>query len=252
MEQALIDGVATPVAGSVSEGTRLRWAYDAGTQKSRPRRQFADDGEILVTHSRPSRRRARIERFIRDEYREHFGARIRSFMPMLVGLHDAAGNVLGAVGCRSAADEPLFLETYTSAPIETVIAEKLGVDVLREEIVEVGSLACRNGRVAMAMVQALVPFLLGAGYSWVVLTGADTVVRVFERLRLAPRELCVADRNLLAPSERRAWGRYYEHDPRVMAGRLLDGIQTLGRTQTLGPTQTPGRSQTLGRAAVPA
>ena len=194
---------------------------------------FRADGEILEMHALPSKRRARIEQFIRAEFREHFGARITTFMPVLVGLHDSRGEVLGAVGCRSAADERLFLETYTQAPIESVIAERLGVNVRRDEIVEVGSLACRNGRVAMAMVQALVPHLLEAGFSWVVFTGADTVVRVFQRLHLAPQELCIAEQSKLDADQREIWGSYYEHDPKVMAGRLLEGIRTLGRQVTV-------------------
>lgn len=190
---------------------------------------YGADGEILVAHSTASQGRARIERFIRMEFREHFGARIQTFMPVLVGLHDSRGSVLGAVGFRGAAEERLFLETYTQAPIETVINRRLGVDVRRDEIVEVGSLACRNGRVAMAMVQAVVPYLLEAGFSWVVFTGADTVVRVFRKLHLAPRELCAAEQAMLDADQRRVWGSYYEHSPKVMAGRLLDGIRSLGR-----------------------
>jgi hypothetical protein len=228
MEHAPINFAGTQVERGGSVGPSVRWAYDNVTRSARRRRPSADQGEILVTHARRSRRRTRIERFISEEYRDHFGARIPSFMPVLVGLHDSRGEVLGAVGCRAAAEERLFLETYTRAPIEAVLARRFGVEVRRDEIVEVGSLACRNGRVALAMVQALVPYLLGAGYAWVVLTGADTVVRVFERLRLAPTELCVADRDLLDPAARRVWGTYYEHHPRVMAGKLLDGIQMLG------------------------
>jgi hypothetical protein len=227
MDEALIETASTRLAAGLTHAP-MQWAYHAPARAVMKRRQPTEEGEMLVTHARPSRRRARLERFIRDEYREHFGARIRSFMPVLVGLHDARGEVMSAVGCRPAADDPLFLETYTRAPIEAVIAERLGVEVQRSEIVEVGSLACRNGRVAMAMVQALVPYLLGAGFSWVVLTGADTVVRVFERLRLAPTEICRADRRLLDASARGAWGTYYDHNPRVMAGRLLDGIRVLG------------------------
>lgn len=190
---------------------------------------YAEEGELLVTHARSSERRSRIENFIRAEYREHFGAKIETFMPVLVGLHNSRGQVLGAVGCRGAAEDRLFLETYTQAPIETVIADRLDVEVRREEIVEVGSLACRNGRVAMAMVQALVPHLLEAGFSWVVFTGADTVIRVFQRLHLAPQELCLAEKSKLDADQREIWGSYYDHDPKVMAGRLYDGIRTLSR-----------------------
>ncbi len=226
-DTATLCALETHTADGVGHGGLCRNHEPAIRRRIAP--SFGGAGEILVTHDQASQRRARIERFIRAEYREHFGARIQSFMPVLVGLHDSRGDVLGAVGCRGAADERLFLETYTGAPIEKVIGERFDVKVRREEIVEVGSLACRNGRAAMAMVQALVPHLLEAGFSWVVFTGADTVIRVFERLHLAPRELCVAERSKLDAGQRAIWGTYYDHNPRVMAGRLLDGIRTLGR-----------------------
>jgi len=225
MDQDAGRRVAVHLPQPGQNSARVRYARDF-TRLARP--SLDDDGEILATHDCGSARRARIEDFIRREFREHFGARLESFMPVLVGLHDSHGEVLGAVGCRGAAGHKLLLETYTDAPIETVISERFGTDVRREQIVEVGSLACRNGRVAIAMVQALVPYLLANGYTWVAFTGADTVRRVFERLRLRPQELCVADNSRLTESQRASWGTYYDHDPKVMAGRLFDGIRTLG------------------------
>jgi hypothetical protein len=229
MEQARI-GFNSPGMDATGTNRAVEWQPACNRGTASVRRCFTDAGELLVAHGRQSAERECLERFIRAEFRDHFNATITSFMPVLVGLHDARGRVLGAVGCRDAAEERLFLETYTRRPIESVIGQLLGVGVAREDIVEVGSLACRNGRVALAMVQALVPYLLQAGFSWVVFTGADTVVRVFERLRLRPQELCTADQSLLDEEQRRTWGNYYDHDPRVMAGRLLDGIRTLGRS----------------------
>lgn len=185
-----------------------------------------DQRPQLVLHGRGSPRRAELESFIRDEYREHFDADVREFMPTFLALHDATGRISAAVGCRSAAFERLFLEIYTDKPIEAMIAERACVNVPRKQIVEIGSLACRDGRGAMAIIRALSPYLIDAGFSWVAFTGADTVVAVLRRLRLEPVELCVADASKLGPS-RSAWGSYYEHDPVVMAGRLLDGIKTL-------------------------
>jgi hypothetical protein len=181
---------------------------------------------ILVEHSRDSSSRAEIEAFIRREFIEHFGATIKAFMPRLIAVHEAAGGVRAAVGCRGAGEGKLFLETYTRAPIEHAIGEKLGAAVPREQIVEVGSLACRNGRAAMEIVTALIPMLIGEGFTWVVFTGADTVRNVFRRLNLLPEALCAADKTLLGAAHR-DWGSYYDHHPIVMAGRLADGIVAL-------------------------
>jgi hypothetical protein len=170
----------------------------------------------LQAHVLGSPRRSEIERFIAAEFARHFDACVRQFMPTLLGLHDADDTLYGAVGCRNASFEPLFLETYTQTPIENLIAAKLRVVVPRTQIVEIGSLACRDGRVAVAIVQHLVPYLIDAGFTWVVFTGADTVRNVFRRLKLEPHELCLADKTLLGDSQY-DWGTYYELDsmPRV-------------------------------------
>jgi hypothetical protein len=181
---------------------------------------------VLLSHPQGSCHRREIEDFIRREFRDHFGANLKSFMPQLVALHAPDGAVRAVVGCRDAAAERLFLETYTRKPVEHLIAERVGISVPRAEIVEVGSLACVNGRAATEIVLALVPALIEAGFKWVVFTGADTVRNVFRRLRLVPHALCTADPALLG-ADRHTWGSYYDHNPIVMAGRIVDGLAAL-------------------------
>jgi len=119
----------------------------------------------LIAHDSASPRRAEIEALIRDEFRHHFDADIREFMPTLVALHDDEDAIVAAVGCRSAASERLFLEVYTDKRIEELISERVLVDVERDRIVEIGSLVCRDARAAMAIVEALVPKYLAKSSS---------------------------------------------------------------------------------------
>lgn len=184
----------------------------------------------LVSHGPLSQQRPLLEEFVRREFLAHFGARIRHFMPELLGLHGRSGDLRAVVGCRSAAAESLFLETYTREPIEHALAARNGFFVPRERIVEIGSLACRNATAAIAIVRALVPHLLLAGFSWVVFTGADTVMNVFRYLGLTPLELCPANPLLLGEA-RQDWGTYYDHNPHVMAGRIADGASARRRPQ---------------------
>ena len=81
--------------------------------------------------------RAAVEAFIRDIYRRRHGAQVRSFMPVLVSLHDASG-IVAAAGYRGAGSSPLFLERYLGAPVETLLAGAGGVAPDRGGIVEVG------------------------------------------------------------------------------------------------------------------
>jgi hypothetical protein len=178
----------------------------------------------LTDHGPGSIGRREVEAFIRDEYRAHFDADVKHFMPRLIALRSGPGILRAVVGCRGAATGALFLETYTRDAIECVIAERLGADVRREQIVEVGSLACRDGRAALEIVRAVIPALIGAGFTWVVFTGADTVRNVFRVLDLVPHALCAADKSLLG-AHQDDWGSYYDHHPIVMAGRLADGLR---------------------------
>jgi Thermostable hemolysin len=180
----------------------------------------------LVIHDGPSRIRDRVEAFIAEEYLDHFDAHLDEFMPRLLSLHDGAGRLKAAVGYRAAGTGRLFLEAYTNGPIEQVLREQSGIEVPREQIVEVGSLACTSGRWAMEIVRALVPALIEAGFSWVVFTGADTVRNVFRRLDLKPISLCIANKAVLGDA-RHKWGSYYDHAPVVMAGRIADGFSLL-------------------------
>jgi hypothetical protein len=186
-------------------------------------REPRDTAGSLERHDRMSPRRPIIEEYIRTAFAAHFGAHVRHFMPDLLLLPDTDGGMRAVVGCRAAALEPLFLETYTREPIEIALASRNGFFVPREQIVEIGSLACRNATASVAIVRALVPYLLNAGFSWVVFTGTDTVINVFRHLGLAPCTLCPAHPLLLGEA-RHDWGTYYDHAPHVMAGRIADGM----------------------------
>lgn len=190
----------------------------------------------LERHDHLSPSRIELETFVRDEFHTHFDAHVTQFMPQLLALRSGAGELRAVVGCRSAAGERLFLETYTREPIETVLARHTGFAVARERIVEIGSLACRSAGSAVAIVQALVPHLLSAGFSWVVFTGATTVMNVFRHLGLRPSPLCPADPLLLGEG-RHAWGTYYDHSPWVMAGRIVDGAAARPCRRSLAVTQ---------------
>jgi hypothetical protein len=191
---------------------------------------------VLERHHANSPRRAQLEEFVCAEFLAHFGARVTQFMPELLALRAATGELRAVVGCRPAARETLFVETYTREPIERVLARHNGFAVARERIVEIGSLACRSASGAIAIVQALVPHLLSAGFGWVVFTGATTVMSVFSHLGLKPEPLCSADPLLLGDA-RHAWGTYYHHSPFVMAGRIIEGAAAMPRRRVLSVTQ---------------
>jgi hypothetical protein len=170
--------------------------------------------------------RPALEAFIRLVFQDHFGARLERLMPHLLGLYDRAGEVRAAVGLRSAAREPLFLEQYLAEPVERVIGQRLGVQAERASVVEVGSLATRGAGVARLLFQALTLALAARGAPWMVCTGTRGVRAVFERLGLPVAPLCAADPARLGGSAA-GWGHYYAHAPEVLVGYVPSGLPSL-------------------------
>lgn len=193
----------------------------------------------LTVARRESAERAEHEAFVQAAYRRIHGARVHSFMPTLLGLRDALGQLACVSGYRGAAEERLFLEQYLDRPVEALLAERLGHAVARGDIVEVGNLASTGCRAAIAMVALLPRHLLTVGHRWIVFTATGTVHRILESLGVPMLELAAADAARVAagPDE---WGSYYRNDPRVFAARVADGLH-------LRPPGRP-RTSSAGRA----
>ncbi|MDH1670171.1 thermostable hemolysin [Stutzerimonas stutzeri] len=181
---------------------------------------------LQLTQAGEDPRRVALEDFIRQRFAEHYGARVRHFMPCLLGLHGDNGEVQGAVGLRSAQRRPLFLERYLDEPIELAVARRSGRPVPREEIVEVGNLAAFGSASARLLIVALTDLLVAQGFRWVVFTGTPTLLNSFQRLALEPLALAPADPARMG-EELADWGSYYASRPQLMAGEILPGHQRL-------------------------
>jgi hypothetical protein len=189
-------------------------------QESLPRRSCL--GHTLATYDREHPERRRLERFIQRAFARHHGASVRAFMPTLLALEGQRGRVCGVVGFRKAAAEPLFLERYLDKPVELVLAEHVGDPVARTHVVEVGNLASLSCRAACHLVAALPRILLAEGNQWVVFTATAAVRGMLAKFRAPVIELARATRDRLDDGD--DWGRYYDNDPRVIAGHLREGI----------------------------
>lgn len=175
-----------------------------------------------VAHGTPVR--GELERFIANAFRDKHGAQIHSFMPDLLGLRNASGELRAVAGYRPAGQERLFLEQYLDQPVEAALAAKLGRPVERTEIIEIGNLASNGCRQARHLVSLLPRYLFDRGYSWVVFTATSLVRNVLESVGAELVELAAADSSRLK-SGNDSWGIYYRNDPRVMAGYLPDSLQ---------------------------
>lgn len=172
-----------------------------------------------------ARRRA-VEDFVRERFAAHYQARVRHFMPRLFALEAADGSLHGAVGCRGAAEQGLFLERYLDEPVESVIARRTGERVEREGVVEVGNLAAHGAGTARLLIIALTRILAAEGLRWVCFTGTPALINSFRRLGLDPLTLGPADPRRMG-AELPEWGSYYEAGPLVMAGEIPGGDRAL-------------------------
>ena len=166
--------------------------------------------------------RAEVEGFIAGIYREHYGADVTQFAPLLVARRDNAGTLVAAAGFRPADSGALFLERYLERPVHESLAAP------RARIVEVGHLAAARAGEGRRLVLQLAPLLAGRGFQWVVGTLTEELRHLFLRLGIAPMALGVADPALLG-AEAARWGRYYDHHPVVLAGALEPALQALAR-----------------------
>ncbi len=177
----------------------------------------------LTLHGIGDARRGAVEAFISEVYARRYGATVPHFAPVLVGLREN-GELLAAAGYRSAAHEPLFLECYLPAPVETMLATATDARPARAHIVEVGHLAANRGGEGRRLIQLLAPHLAAEGFDWVVGTVTQELRPMLVRLGVAPLTLGAADPALLG-DDAVHWGSYYDHHPVVLATHLKRALR---------------------------
>jgi hypothetical protein len=190
-------------------------------------------GPGLQVHGVDDPERDQVQAFIARVYAQRFGARVEQFAPCLVSLRDAlSGELVAAAGYRFADSGPLFLERYLSAPIETLLSAQHGAPVARRGVVEVGHLAAgRAGegrRLILLLGQHLAQQPDQRTADWVVSTLTQELRHLFVRLGVTPLALGQADPAAVGDNLA-AWGRYYEHRPVVLAGRLQAALRLMDR-----------------------
>lgn len=191
-----------------------------------------------------------LEQFIRDIFHSHYGARVRNCMPQLLELAAIDGRLLAALGLRPAGSETLFLETYLEQAVEHQLGAALaplGINVRREQIMEVGNLAASHAGGARWLIIALTAYLQGAGYDWVVFTALPGLRNSFRKLGLHMIPLGPARLERLPARQQSDWGRYYDGGPEVVAVNVHHTYGVLDRH--LRMERTAQALHTLWRAA---
>lgn len=161
--------------------------------------------------------RPELERFIYNSFRLAYGAQVRHFMPLLVSLRNAKGDLIAVCGFRNAGAEKLFLETYLDKPIDAVLSLKSGEKVVREDIVEVGNFAVFPPGMSRHMITVLAAYIHKIGARWIVFTAIPKIRNAWKRLGVNLTRICEADKERLGCDYREEWGSYYDSCPCVVA-----------------------------------
>jgi hypothetical protein len=140
-----------------------------------------------------------------------------------MSVRNEDNDILAAVGFRYAKDEDLFLENYTSAPIDKIL------DCSRNEIVEIGNLASAGQGASAFLFAAMASYLNNKNIRYAAITGTDFLHRYFERAGMKPLKICDAD-IAAVQEDRQLWGSYYDTQPRVLVGSVDTGIKRLKAT----------------------
>jgi hypothetical protein len=189
-------------------------------------RIVASGAWALRLHGPEGPDRRRVEAMVEQTSAQAFGGRLRRHYPCLMSLEDEAGRILGAAGFRRAADERLFLEQYLDAPVEAVATARLGREIPRTEIAEIGGLACRAPGASIVLFAGLARRLARSGHTVAAATTTGLLRRTFVRAGFdcEPLTEARADRLDGGPDD---WGDYYACAPIVMAGRIAPCLEAL-------------------------
>ncbi len=231
-------GMATFPRASVATPSTLISRLDVNASDSHS--QVNATRPRLIICEQGSEQRHELERFVHATFAATHGAQVSSFLPTLLAMQEA-GRICSVAGFRAAARESLFLERYLDRPIEEVLTAQMcaqrpdvmatGQPITRAEIVEVGNLAGIHCRAACRLVLALPQLLLARGFRWIVFTGTGTVRGLLGTYGTPLIELASAS-GACAHGTPDDWGRYYENDPRVMAGYLPEGVGLTRRSRS--------------------
>jgi hypothetical protein len=191
------------------------------TSLARDKTQF-----LTLIHKSNDPSSVATKEFIKADFLKHHNAHIKEFMPNLVTIINKTKKICAVVGYRNADQNKLFLEQYLDNPIEDYISKHCGIQIPRNQIVEVGNLACSANGYARLVIIRLTELLYESGFRWVAFTATNGLYNSFLRLGLTPH--AIAPANVSALHETRSnWGTYYDANPQVMFGSIEWGLNKL-------------------------
>lgn len=178
--------------------------------------------ELFSPNSRP---RKRLEQYIAEHYAKVYGAKLHSFLPLILAMSDK-DTFHGAVGLRPGSCGPLFLETYLDQPVEQTVTGSIKRPIDRNSLVEIGNLVTTQKGSSLFLFIFMTHVLSLSGYQWMVFTATPQVHKLIRRLDYEPLILGEASPNRLG-YQANLWGTYYASHPKIMLVNIRDADQVL-------------------------
>jgi len=180
--------------------------------------------ELAIIEHTDSRRKE-IERYIAQRYSLAFDARLDSFMPTFMALMEG-DEIKSLCGFRVASEEDLFLEKYLDESADSILSRAYKRPVSRAQLIEFGQLASFSKGFSALHFLLMTKKLVEMGYEWCIFTATDPLYAMMCRLGLETIILAEADPSRI-PDATTIWGNYYQHQPRIVAGNLRQGMEHL-------------------------
>ncbi|SHO57009.1 thermostable hemolysin [Vibrio quintilis] len=174
--------------------------------------------------------RQRAEQYVVDRYASAFDAQIEAFMPVFLALVQQ-DEIQSVCGYRAAAEDTLFLEQYLDYPAEQLISEHFSQPVSRESLIEFGQLAAFSKGFSPLHFYLITRHLAALNYQWCICTVTDPLFALMKRMGLNPVVIAQADPARVENAH--LWGRYYQTQPRIVAGNIRQGLQYLQQYMSL-------------------
>ncbi|TMP31508.1 hypothetical protein CWB99_04450 [Pseudoalteromonas rubra] len=135
---------------------------------------------------------------------------------------------LAAYGITYAANKALFSEQYIEGDnIETHVLDTLGIELSRQEICEIGAFSSFKGRGgALKLLESLPYIMWSKGQKYTLVTVTPIVEKMIARLGFYFHEVARANVEMLPQQQQSTWGRYYEHNPKVLLVDLAASLQS--------------------------
>ncbi|MDP1543925.1 MAG: thermostable hemolysin [Polycyclovorans sp.] len=197
---------------------------------------------IVRTASLRRASQADAGRFIQSTYARHYGAEVgHALMPHLLALFDRDGAMTAAFGLKLHDDDGMMAR-YLGQPARRMLPAPVTPAI---PLLEMGNLAGERPGAVRALVRAMAPALATLGCEWLLCTATRELRNGLSHAGTVWQPLAAARIDALPLSERARWGRYFDHDPQVVA---IDVRASCERLDIVCGMAEPGALQALTQA----